>query len=88
MLATEAARHGVVLSLVALVLPPLESLGGNLAEHLARSGWTSLRLVDSDLVTAGNLACQPYAARQVGQPKVRALADGGVDVLWIETTTT
>jgi len=50
------------------------ALGGNLAEHLARSGWRTLRLVDDDRVAESNLACQPYSLGQVGQPKAQALA--------------
>lgn len=51
------------------------TVGANLAEHLARTGFEGLEVVDHDRVEARNLANQPYHLAQVGQPKTRALAE-------------
>jgi molybdopterin-synthase adenylyltransferase len=51
------------------------ALGGNLAETLARMGFTRLRLIDRDRVEARNLSSQPYGRGEVGAPKARALAN-------------
>ncbi len=51
------------------------ALGGNLAEMLARMGFTRLRLLDKDRVEMRNLSTQPYSRAEVGAPKARALAN-------------
>lgn len=51
------------------------TVGGNLAEHLARVGLGELEVIDHDRVETRNLANQPYASPQVGQPKAKALAE-------------
>ena len=50
-------------------------LGSNAALMLARCGLGHLLLVDHDLVEASNLNRQQYWPRQVGRPKVEALAE-------------
>lgn len=50
------------------------ALGGNIAETLARMGFTRLTLIDRDRVEARNLSTQPYTRGEVGAPKARALA--------------
>ena len=51
------------------------ALGGNLAETLARMGFTRLKLIDKDRVDMRNLSTQPYSRAEVGSPKARALAN-------------
>lgn len=51
------------------------TLGGNLAETLARMGFTRLRVIDKDKVEMRNLSVQPYSRAEVGAPKARALAN-------------
>jgi len=51
------------------------TLGGNLAETLARMGFTRLKLIDKDRVETRNLSTQPYSRAEVGAPKARALAN-------------
>jgi hypothetical protein len=51
------------------------ALGGNLAETLARMGYTRLRLIDRDRVEMRNLSTQPYSRAEVGAPKARVLAN-------------
>jgi molybdopterin/thiamine biosynthesis adenylyltransferase len=51
------------------------TLGGNLAENLARAGLGSLTVIDRDRVEERNCANQPYGLLDVGQPKVRSLAE-------------
>src|ERR1700692_1241913 len=51
------------------------TLGANLAETLARMGFTRLRLIDKDRVETRNLSVQPYSRAEVGAPKARALAN-------------
>jgi len=51
------------------------TLGGNLAEALARMGFARLRLIDKDRVEMRNLSTQPYSRAEVGAPKARALAN-------------
>ncbi len=51
------------------------TLGGTLVEHLARLGGHDLACIDHDTVEPRNLANQPYFARDVGRPKVKALTD-------------
>jgi molybdopterin-synthase adenylyltransferase len=50
------------------------TLGGNLAENLARTGFRRMTIIDRDRVMEENLANQPYFRADVGQPKVKALA--------------
>jgi molybdopterin-synthase adenylyltransferase len=50
------------------------TLGGNLAENLARIGHKKMTIIDRDRVEEANLANQPYFKADVGQPKVKALA--------------
>lgn len=51
------------------------TLGGNLAEHLARNGLDALTLLDHDRVEQRNLANQPYFQHQLGKSKVAALSE-------------
>ena len=51
------------------------ALGGNLAETLARMGFSRIRLIDRDRVEMRNLSTQPYSRAEVGSPKARALAN-------------
>lgn len=51
------------------------TLGANLAETLARMGFTHLRVIDKDRVEMRNLSVQPYSRAEVGAPKARALAN-------------
>jgi len=48
-------------------------LGSNCAAHLVRVGFRKMRLIDFDVVEAGNLDRQFYFADQVGMYKVEAL---------------
>lgn len=50
-------------------------LGSNCAQFLVRSGFKKLRIVDFDVVEAGNLNRQFYFASQVGLRKVDALKE-------------
>jgi len=50
-------------------------LGSNCAQHLVRSGFRHLRLVDFDVVEPANLNRQFYFAAQVGTKKVAALRE-------------
>ena len=50
------------------------SLGGPIAETLARMGYTRLTIIDRDRIEARNLSCQPYTLAEVGTWKARALA--------------
>lgn len=51
------------------------TLGANLAETLARMGFTRLRLIDKDRVEMRNLSGQPYSRAEIGAPKARSLAN-------------
>jgi hypothetical protein len=51
------------------------TLGGNLAETLARMGFAHLKLIDKDSVETRNLSTQPYNRAEVGAPKARTLAN-------------
>jgi len=51
------------------------TLGGNLAETLARMGFSRIKLIDKDRVEMRNLSTQPYGRAEVGAPKARALAN-------------
>ncbi len=50
-------------------------LGSNCAMHLVRLGVGKLKIVDFDVVSAGNLNRQFFFASQIGQAKVDALKD-------------
>ena len=64
------------------------ALGGNLIEHLARTGWRNLHAVDFDRVEGHNIGNQPYQIRQVGQSKVHALASLVYEATGLALTTT
>lgn len=51
------------------------TLGANLAETLARMGFTRLRVIDKDRVEGRNLSVQPYSRGEIGASKARALAN-------------
>jgi hypothetical protein len=51
------------------------TLGGNLAETLARMGFSHIRLIDKDRVEMRNLSTQPFSRAEVGAPKARTLAN-------------
>ena len=51
------------------------TLGGNLVEHLARTGLDTLTVLDYDKVQQRNLTNQPYFQHQLGKSKVAALAE-------------
>ena len=51
------------------------TLGGNLAENLARIGFNNIAIIDNDMVESRNLSNQPYFSNNVGQPKVRAMSE-------------
>jgi hypothetical protein len=51
------------------------ALGGNLAENLARMGFSNLKIIDRDRVESRNLSTQPYSGAEVGAPKAKALAN-------------
>lgn len=51
------------------------TLGGNLAENLARMGMAVLSVIDHDIVEGDNTANQPYSSSHVGKPKTKALAE-------------
>lgn len=51
------------------------TLGGNLAESLARMGFTRLKLIDRERVETRNLSNQPYSRAEVSAPKARSLAN-------------
>jgi len=50
------------------------TLGGNIAESLARMRFKSLTVIDRDRVEERNLFNQPYGNGDIGQPKVKALS--------------
>jgi molybdopterin/thiamine biosynthesis adenylyltransferase len=50
------------------------TLGGHVAEHLARVGVGRMTLIDHDRVEAHNLSAQPYGLDDLGAPKADALA--------------
>ncbi|MEM8533338.1 MAG: ThiF family adenylyltransferase [Chloroflexota bacterium] len=51
------------------------ALGANMAETLARMGFTRLRVIDRDRIEAHNLSTQPWTQQDVGAPKARVLAN-------------
>ena len=51
------------------------SVGSTVAENLARAGITKLTLWDFDVVESKNLANQMFREKDIGQPKVDAVAD-------------
>jgi hypothetical protein len=69
-------RHTSMAAIIGLpiTLCGAGALGGNLAETLARMGFTRLRVIDRDRVELRNLSTQPYLRAEVGAPKARALA--------------
>jgi molybdopterin-synthase adenylyltransferase len=50
------------------------TLGGNLSENLARTGFVNLQIIDDDKVEERNLTNQPYFSSDLGQFKVKALS--------------
>jgi len=50
------------------------ALGANIAENLARSGFTLLTLIDNDRIEERNLSTQPYEHRDIGAFKTRMMA--------------
>ena len=50
------------------------SVGSYVAEQLARSGVGAIALLDPEVVEAANLSRTAYEVRDLGQPKVEALA--------------
>lgn len=50
------------------------TLGGNIAESLARMGFKSMTVIDRDRVEERNLSNQPYGKNDIGQAKVKALS--------------
>lgn len=70
------ARHAALgpQALGLITLCGAGALGGNLAETLACTGYTHLRLIDRDRVDIRNLSVQPYSRAEIGAPKARALA--------------
>ncbi|MDX2273097.1 MAG: ThiF family adenylyltransferase [Cyanobacteriota bacterium] len=51
------------------------SLGSNIAENLARSGWGQLTVIDRDRIEQRNLSTQPYYQSDVGAFKAKILAN-------------
>lgn len=51
------------------------ALGANMAEHLARSGFGRLRIVDRDRIEERNLSTQPYLRSDIGAFKAKILAN-------------
>src|SRR5947199_820729 len=51
------------------------ALGSNLAETLARMGFSRIKIIDKDRVEMRNLSTQPYSRAEVGSPKARAIAN-------------
>ncbi len=64
-----------ILSTVKIGIAGAGGLGSNCAAHLVRSGVAHLKIVDFDVVSAGNLNRQFFFAAQIGQPKVTALRE-------------
>ena len=58
---------------VQVVLCGAGALGSNLADNLARQGFTKLRVIDHDRVEAHNVGTQLYGQSEVGVWKVEAL---------------
>jgi molybdopterin/thiamine biosynthesis adenylyltransferase len=83
---TAVVAQGARLERIESILPPrhaagrrvliagLGSVGSRMAEELARTGVGKLTLVDPDTVTPANLSRSSYLVRDVGMPKVDALA--------------
>lgn len=51
------------------------ALGANLAENLARSGFSKLKVIDCDRIEERNLSTQPYYRSDVGAFKAKILAN-------------
>jgi molybdopterin/thiamine biosynthesis adenylyltransferase len=60
------------------------ALGANIAESLARTGFTKLRVVDRDRIEARNLSTQPFYRSDAGAPKARVLANALYRALGVE----
>lgn len=58
-----------------LILCGAGALGGNLADNLARTGCTKLRIIDRDRVEEHNISTQPYQRTDIGAFKSRILAN-------------
>lgn len=56
------------------------SVGATVAEHLARLGLTNITLWDMDVVDPHNLTNQIFRYKDIGRPKVEALADILTDI--------
>lgn len=56
------------------------SVGATVAEHLARLGLTNITLWDMDVVDPHNLTNQIFRYKDIGHPKVEALADILTDI--------
>lgn len=50
------------------------ALGANIAENLARMGFSRLRLIDDGNIETRNLSTQPYTTQQIGLSKSQTLA--------------
>lgn len=51
------------------------ALGANIAESLARSGFTKLRVIDRDRIEERNLSTQPYYRSDIGAYKTKILTN-------------
>lgn len=51
------------------------ALGANLAENLARSGFSKLKVIDCDRIEERNLSTQPYYRSDIGVFKAKILAN-------------
>ncbi len=51
------------------------ALGANIAEGLARSGFTKLRVIDRDRIEERNLSTQPFYRSDIGAHKAKILAN-------------
>ncbi|GAB4541883.1 MAG: hypothetical protein Tsb0014_34080 [Pleurocapsa sp.] len=60
---------------VSLTICGAGALGANLTENLARSGFTSLRVIDRDRIEERNLSTQPYYKSDVGAYKAKILTN-------------
>jgi sulfur carrier protein ThiS adenylyltransferase len=70
-----SARHLTRLGSTRVGIAGVGGLGSNVAMHLVRCGIRNLVLADGDRVAPSNLNRQFFFPDQVGQTKVRALAD-------------
>jgi molybdopterin/thiamine biosynthesis adenylyltransferase len=51
------------------------AIGANMAENLARTGFTSLTIIDRDRIEQRNLSTQPYYRSDIGAHKATILAN-------------